>query len=157
MWLQRTGSVYSKVNVCLWKWDDPTCQMVEQLQKLCSHISVISFVWQFQGLAQLWPTSAAFCWLCFTVIDDVGSRWVWLLQFDYRSTWYGTDVRCVVTQFIWPTETCNWTQSAKVVGWAQMCLLSGCICMRVSVLATCCLFLITALFVYLWLFLLPLF
>lgn len=113
------------------------CEMIEMIQLVrwlnSFRSSALTFlssaVWQFRGLAQLWPTPAAFCWLCFTLIDDVGSRWVWLLQSDSRATWYGTDVSCVVTQFIWvfsgPRAPVTEPKVPKLVGGAQMCLLSG--------------------------------
>lgn len=163
MWLQRT-----RLWFCLQHSECLLVKMIEMIQLVrwlnSFRSSALTFlssaVWQFRGLAQLWPTPAAFCWLCFTLIDDVGSRWVWLLQSDSRATWYGTDVRCVVTQFIWvfsgPQNTCNWAQSAKTSRRGPDVPAVWCVCRCVSVLATCCLFLVTAFFVYLRLFLLPL-
>lgn len=155
-----SGSVYSTVNVCLWKWlrwsnlsDGWTAS-----EALRSH-----FCHQLSDSFGVWPSCGPHLLLsvgCFTLIDDVGSRWVWLLQSDSRATWYGMDVRCVVTQFIWvfsgPQNTCNWAQSAKTSRRGPDVPAVWCVCRCVSVLATCCLFLVTAFFVYLRLFLLPL-
>lgn len=141
-----SGSVYSTVNVCLWNdWDDPTCQMVEQLQKLCAHISVISCL-TVSGFGPVVAHTCCFLlallhldWWCWLKVSLASSVWL-----QGHMIWDGCQLCCdpVHLGLFWPQSTCNWAQSAKTSRRGPDVPAVWC----VSVLATCCLFLVTAFF-----------
>lgn len=137
-------------------WDDPTCQMVEQLQKLCAHISVISCL-TVSGFGPVVAHTCCFLlalfhldWWCWLKVSLASSVWL-----QGHMIWDGCQMCCdpVHLGLFWPPE--HWAQSAKTSRRGPDVPAVWCVCRCVSVLATCCLFLVTAFFVYLRLFLLP--
>lgn len=109
-------------------WDDPTCQMVEQLQKLCAHISVISCL----TVSGFGPVVAHTC--CFLLAV---SPWLMMLaqgESGFFSLTPGPHDMGRMSDVLWPSSFGSFLaprtpvtepKVPKLVGGAQMCLLSG--------------------------------